>query len=84
MTDYWPKRSAPRGFSIENLAKKYRDKLNGISIDRTKTNSRTELINNSGALDLEDNIDSTLAEISNLDKNVHWANRNFSEYSNAA
>ena len=31
MKNFWPRRSDAKGFSIENLARKYREKISGVS-----------------------------------------------------
>ena len=71
MVNYWPRRSSPEGFSIEKLAKNYRDKISKLSFESMKSTYKerksfqtTEKIN-------------CFIRISD---NRHWANREFYEY----
>ncbi len=80
MNHFWPRRPSPKGFSIENLAKKYREKLTKVSYERNKE----EAINI-----LEDKTQiqgryTNLVENNSIMSNIHWANRDFSEYKEAA
>ena len=76
---FWPHRSIAKGFSIENLARKYREKMSGASSDKVSNQSLDET--NLKSLEL----DSKNILISNLSsKKVHWANRDFSEYRDVA
>ena len=68
MSKYWPDRSIPEGFSIEKLAKRYRERFSSVV----------------------DPIESYVAPDS-VEENVvqdcyvmHWANRDFKEYHEAA
>ncbi len=77
MKNFWPQRSNPKGFSIANLTRKYRERI---------SDSSDEISNK-----LEDrNFKSTIENTKNLDlpelsiKRLHWANRDFSEYRNVA
>ncbi len=73
MKNYWPRCSAPKGFSIAELAKSYRAKISGISIeDKTIQN---ELI----AVDANKTKAKTKSNFLG-----HWANRDFNEYLDAA
>ena len=79
MKNFWPHRSKAEGFSIQNLARKYRLKISSVSSDE----------NSSQILD-EKNLISTIEKgkkisTANLSiKMIHWANRDFSEYKEAA
>ena len=81
MKNFWPHRSEAKGFSIQNLARKYRLKIsNSIASSNEVSN---QLLGNRNLL-------STIEEgkkisITNLSiKKTHWANRDFSEYKEAA
>tara|TARA_B100001173_G_scaffold128882_1_gene111774 strand:- start:146 stop:391 length:246 start_codon:yes stop_codon:yes gene_type:complete len=81
MKNFWPHRSEAKGFSIQNLARKYRLKIsNSIASSNEVSN---QLLGNR-------NLISTIEEgkkisIANLSiKKTHWANRDFSEYKEAA
>ena len=79
MKNFWPHRSKAKGFSIENLARKYREKISRVSSNKISnivfddkklksTNENTKHL--------------VLAHIP-ITKG-HWANRDFSEYKEAA
>ena len=79
MKIFWPYRSKAKGFSIENLAGKYREKFSSFSpkevsnkfLDDRNLKSR--------------NLDNNHLETSILNaKRGHWANRDFLEYREAA
>jgi len=76
---FWPHRSKAKGFSIQNLAFKYREKMTSLApneiscelSDRRNLNPITE--------------DKNAIRISHVSiRKGHWANRDFSEYRNAA
>ena len=78
--NFWPPRSKPKGFSIETLARKYRQKLSSVSYEAVATSSQND--------NLEEVI-SPLKHIQeiNIDpktRSMHWANRDFSEYREVA
>ena len=79
MKHFWPHRTRVEGFSIKDLAHKYRLKI-----------SRTSAVEISNHLPDDNNLISMKEEgkkISNEDitiKKIHWANRDFSEYKKAA
>ncbi len=81
MKNFWPHRSKAKGFSIQNLARKYRL---GISSPNKYSN---EILNQ---FEEDMNLISMKEECekisdSNLsNKTMHWANRDFSEYKDAA
>ncbi len=79
MKIFWPHRADAKGFSIENLSRKYHEK---ISSDSSKKKSNHLL--DDGNLDFK-NKDSKKFILSQLSqKRGHWANRDFSEYREAA
>lgn len=81
MKDFWPHRSKAKGFSIENLARKYRLKISRSSVSSNENSN--QLLDNSNLLSLEE--DSKEISIADLScKRIHWANRDFSEYKKVA
>ncbi len=78
MKNFWPNRSKANGFSIQNLTRKYRLKI--LSQSSVEV-SNQRLINNNINLKINQNKYSMV----NLSiKRTHWANRDFSEYKDAA
>tara|TARA_B100000700_G_C14208828_1_gene473853 strand:+ start:229 stop:468 length:240 start_codon:yes stop_codon:yes gene_type:complete len=76
---FWPYRSKAKGFSIENLADKYREKISSLSSDTTSN----QFLDDRNLKSI--NIDSNHIERSPIVvKRVHWANRDFSEYKEVA
>ena len=81
MKNFWPHRSEAKGFSIQNLARKYRLKISNSIVSSNEVSN--QLLGNRNLL-------STIEEgkkisITNLSiKKTHWANRDFSEYKEAA
>ena len=79
MKNFWPHRSKAEGFSIEKLARKYREKISIISNDKTSEKVLDDKSLRSMKTDNEE------LDISNqFTKKGHWANRDFSEYREAA
>ena len=80
MKFFWPHRSKAKGFSIENLARDYRLK---ISNSRESSNDTLNQL-------LDDRDLTSIKEVENFSianlsiKRMHWANRDFSEYKEAA
>tara|TARA_Y100001968_G_C19436900_1_gene760233 strand:- start:1340 stop:1579 length:240 start_codon:yes stop_codon:yes gene_type:complete len=79
LKNYWPHLSRATGFSIENLTRRYREKINNTysSENLTQNYSNRNLKNTD-----EDADNISISNIST--KRGHWANRDFSEYRNAA
>ena len=81
MKIFWPYRSDPKGFSIEDLARQYRDKISGTKVSSNKT---------SNPYSNDRNLKSLYEDSKHIDllnpslKRVHWANRDFSEYKEVA
>ena len=79
MKNFWPHRSDVKGFSIENLALKYRKKISNSFINKDSTKLKEEKT-----------LDSSIKAITDLPmlklsiKRGHWANRDFSEYRKVA
>ena len=76
---FWPHRSEVKGFSIENLARKYRDKISSVPYNK---NSKPLLDDGNLKSPKEDIKKVALSHI--YIKKGHWANRDFSEYRDAA
>ncbi len=80
MKNFWPQRSNPKGFSIESLARKYRQKIVSVS---SEIGSKEFVNNKKVNLDCKNNReDLLLSQIRS--KKDHWANRDFSEYIDVA
>ncbi|MBW3042319.1 hypothetical protein [Prochlorococcus marinus] len=79
MKKFWPRRLDAEGFSIENLARKYREKISRVS---TNISSNQKSDDSNFIPIKEDNKKISLASLPT--KRGHWANRDFSEYRNVA
>ena len=76
---FWPHRSNVKGFSIKDFASQYRDKISKLSSDEISSHYLDD--GNLNSIGKDDNyIDTTKG----LKNKSHWANRDFSEYRNAA
>ena len=82
MKNFWPSRSRAKGFSIENLARKYREKISIVSSDKNSNQDIDDRNLKYIRKDHEKNKDSTTLHLSL--KREHWANRDFSEYREVA
>ncbi len=81
MKNFWPHRSKAKGFSIKNLARKYRLKISRSSEYSHEISN--QIIDDKNLEFLEEKGKRCL--IANLPiKRIHWANRDFSEYRDAA
>jgi len=79
--NFWPHRSKVKGFSIQNLARNYRLK---ISNSRVSSNEISDQLLDDGTL-ISMKEEGKKISITNLSiKRIHWANRDFSEYKDAA
>ena len=79
MKNFWPHRSKAEGFSIQNLARKYRLKISSVSSNQ-KSN---KLVDDRNVISIKE--ESKKISTVNLSiKRIHWANRDFSEYKEAA
>ena len=77
--NFWPHRSKAKGFSIEKLSRKYREKISSVysneSSNQFLVNRNLRSINEySNQMDISDK----------YKRRGHWANRDFSEYREAA
>ena len=79
MKNFWPHRPVVKGFSIENLARKYRQKISTASSINTSNKSLDDRDLKSINGDAQK---ITITPVST--KRGHWANRDFSEYKEAA
>ena len=81
MKIFWPHRSKVKGFSIQNLARNYRLK---ISNPRASSNEISDqLVDDTNLISMKE--EGKKISIPNLSiKRIHWANRDFSEYKDAA
>ena len=75
MKIFWPHRSKAKGFSIENFASKYREKISTLSSDK---NSSQLLADRKFKSRIEDC--NKMQMYNSYKERGHWANRDFSEY----
>ncbi len=81
MKKFWPNRSEVKGFSIQKLACKYGFKSSLHSVSCNEASKK--LLDDSNLISIKEEVKSI--SISNLSiKRMHWANRDFSEYKEAA
>ena len=79
MKNFWPHRSKAEGFSIQNLARKYRLKISSASSNQISN----KLVDDRILISMKE--ESKKISTVNLSiKRIHWANRDFSEYKEAA
>ena len=81
MNKFWPNRPQPEGFSIEKLAKLSREKISkarrGLPLPpNTNNNFDLRAINKSAS------ITENSSQLTR--RSLHWANRDFDEYHQAA
>tara|TARA_B100000579_G_scaffold422743_1_gene425087 strand:+ start:340 stop:579 length:240 start_codon:yes stop_codon:yes gene_type:complete len=77
--NFWPIRPKAKGFSIKNLAIQYRLKISAVSTNKI---SNKDLDNRNLIKLKEDSKKISGTKLSS--KRTHWANRDFSEYKEAA
>ena len=81
MKNFWPHRSKAKGFSIQNLAHKYRLKISSSSVSSNEISN--QLLDDRNLISMKE--EDKKISIANLSiKRIHWANRDFSEYKKAA
>ena len=79
MKNFWPHRSKAEGFSIQNLSRKYRLKISSSSSNQISN----KLLDDRNVISMKE--ESKKISTVNLSiKRIHWANRDFSEYKEAA
>ena len=81
MNKFWPRRATPKGFSIEKLAKGYREKISLQSYEENESTFEEEVSIERQTPTLAE--ETGLANSPLIDLN-HWANRDFREYKNVA
>ena len=78
--NFWPHRSNVKGFSIEKLARKYREEiLNGSS-----NKISNKLFDKSNLKSTREDDNHLPISYESAKREKHWANRDFSEYKQAA
>ena len=81
MKNFWPHRSQAKGFSIQNLARNYRLKVSNSSVSSNEISD--QLLDDANLISMKE--EGKKISIANLSiKRIHWANRDFSEYKEAA
>ena len=80
MKIFWPRRSDAKGFSIENLARKYREKISNVSSDKIAN----QFLDDRNLKSKDEDNSKTIPIFDVSIKRGHWANRDFSEYRDAA
>tara|TARA_B100000214_G_scaffold194060_1_gene140445 strand:+ start:420 stop:665 length:246 start_codon:yes stop_codon:yes gene_type:complete len=81
MKKFWPYRSESKGFTVENLVRKYRLKISNVNVPNIEITEKALKDNNKANVNVDDeNISVSNSSI----KRVHWANRDFSEYKKVA
>ena len=81
MKNFWPHRSKAKGFSIQNLASKYRLKISSSSFSSNEILNQRQDDRNLMSIK-EEGKEIIIANL--FIKREHWANRDFSEYKEAA
>ena len=76
--NFWPHRSNAKGFSIQNLARKYRLKISSSS--EYSDESSNQIIDERNLKSIEEKVLNPNISI----QRIHWANRDFIEYKKVA
>ena len=79
MKNFWPHRSKAEGFSIQNLARKYRLKISSDSSNQMSN----KLLDDRDVISMKEE-SKKISTVNLSTKRIHWANRDFSEYKEAA
>ena len=79
MKNFWPNRSRAKGFLIEKFARKNGDKIHKVSFCEISK----QLVDERNLMSIEGDRKKRIMQKS-YTKNGHWANRDFSEYKEAA
>ena len=79
MKNFWPHRSKAEGFSIQNLARKYRLKISSVSSNQISN----KLVDDRNVISMKEGCKKISSDNLSI-KRIHWANRDFSEYKEAA
>ncbi len=81
MKNFWPHRAKSKGFEIQNFARKYRLKIYGSSVSSDEISN--QILDDKNLISMKEECKNI--SIANLSiKRIHWANRDFSEYKEAA
>ncbi len=80
MRNFWPQRPSAKGFSIENLALRYREKLAKVS----SSNVREKELHNERRSNVIKIEKKGILKSQPYSNSIHWANRDFAEYRDAA
>ena len=81
MKNFWPHRSKAKGFSIQKLARNYRLKISNSRVSSNEISD--QLLDDTNIMSMKE--EGEKISIANLSiKRKHWANRDFSEYKEAA
>ena len=81
MKNFWQHRSKAKGFSIQNLASKCRSKISSSSISSVEISN--QIIDDRNLISIKEEDKKNLIANRSI-KRIHWANRDFSEYKEAA
>ena len=81
MKNFWPRRLKAKGFSIQNLRGSFRLNTSIPNLSSEELLNQMQCDNNFISLEDQDKKVS-IADIS--PRRIHWANRDFSEYKEAA
>ena len=79
MKNFWPSRPNAEGFSIQNLSRKYRSKISIFSSNKISDQSQ----DNNNLKYIKEEVKKISIDDLSI-KTIHWANRDFSEYKEAA
>ena len=81
MKIFWPHRTKAKGFSIKNLARNYKLKISNSSVCSNEISN--QILDDKNLVSMKK--EGKNISIANLTiKKIHWANRDFSEYKEAA
>ena len=81
MKNFWPHRSKAKGFLIQNFARKYRLKISSSSVSTDELSN--QILDDSDLISEKEEDKKISIEKLSI-KRIHWANRDFSEYEEAA
>ena len=79
MKNFWPHRSNAKGFSIQNLASKYRSKISSV----TPNEISNQVLDDKNLISMKEEGKNISIDDLSIER-IHWANRDFSEYKEAA
>ncbi len=81
MKNFWPKRPSPNGFSIENIARNYKERLKEKIQEDNQDHGKGQFAKNVVGFENSERLDKfvNVSKIKDIGK-YHWANRDFNEY----